>query len=145
MPNKTRGTQRNVTNVTRTSRFPRVGDVPRRETAGFEPPRVAAAQATRAPGSDWQIDDQDGLAIDRSAMVLPPRFDGAGSDRSHARHVICCTSVYSSMLQRPPSRPMPLSLKPPNGPSNMLMPLLIHTTPVRMRFAISTARVVSRA
>lgn len=73
VPNKTRGTHRNVTNVTRTSRFPRVGDAPRRQTAEFEPP---GGEAVRAPGSVWQIEDQDGPAIDRSAMVLPSRFDG---------------------------------------------------------------------
>src|SRR5262249_41214538 len=35
----------------------------------------------------------------------------------HAFQVICWISVYSSMPQRPPSRPMPLSLKPPKGAS----------------------------
>src|SRR5262249_19125695 len=60
--------------------------------------------------------------------------------RSYAFHVICCTSVYSSIPHFPPSRPMPLSLNPPNGASVIgRRPLLIHTTPVRIRFATPTA------
>src|SRR5207247_3082768 len=62
----------------------------------------------------------------------------------HAFQTICWISVYSSIPKRPPSRPMPLSLKPPKGASRKLMPLLIHTTPVRMRLASSIPLAVSR-
>src|SRR5262249_15401821 len=78
----------------------------------------------------------------RDAVGVPVRASGglAREAAGHAFHVICWTSVYSSMPHLPPSRPTPLSLKPPKGATWMGRgPLLTQTTRVGSRSAASTA------
>jgi Tfp pilus assembly protein PilF len=81
------------------------------------------------------------------AIRPPPRRSPAATARALRiqRQVIDCSSVYSSRPQRPPSRPMPLSLKPPKGMFSMLKALLMLSMPVRMRLATSRALAVSLA
>src|SRR5579859_3763101 len=54
-----------------------------------------------------------------------------------------CHSVYACMANDPPSRPMPLSLTPPNGVSGLRLAVLMPTFPDRSRLATAMPCAVS--
>src|SRR5439155_16552625 len=96
-------------------------DRPRRVRGSVDGGRRRALLGVRRFSLPRAVSRREGSARFRTVAEMARRRAAVGDaptiplESGQARHEICRSSVYPSIPNRPPSRPAPLSLKPPHG------------------------------